>query len=84
MLEMTKVLNIDIIELETKCNATVMKSKLFSKNIFQFFIYIPDRITVTTDDEGENAAGPSGVRQGVVAHSNLLAQVIQFGTLLVK
>ena len=40
MLEMTEVLNMDTIELETKCNATVMKSKLFSKNIFQFFIYI--------------------------------------------
>ena len=40
MLEMTKELNVDIIELETRCNATVMKSKLLFKNILQFFIYI--------------------------------------------
>lgn len=47
-----------------------LKRELLFKNLFQFitYIYIPDRITVTTDDEDDNSAGPSGVRQGNVAH----------------
>lgn len=56
----------------------LLKRELLFKNLFQFitYIYIPDRITVTTDDEDDNSAGPSGVRQGNVAHWNLLAKVI--------
>ena len=48
------------------------------------YIYIPDRITVASDDEDGNSDGASGVSKGNVAYSNLLAKVIQVGTLVIK
>ena len=52
----------------------LLKRELLFKNLFQFitYIHIPDHITVTTDDEDDNSAGPSGVRQG-----NVVIHVIQ-------
>ena len=57
----------------------LLKRELLFKNLFQFitYIHIPDHITVTTDDEDDNSAGPSGVRQG-----NVVIHVIEMETLI--
>lgn len=78
-----------LIELESSTVAMLLTRELLLnfKNLLNSiitYIHIPDRITVTTDDEDDNSAGPSGVRQGNVAHSNLLPKVIQVCTLFMK
>jgi len=59
----------------------LLKRELLFKNLFQFitYIHIPDHITVTTDDEDDNSAGPSGVRQG-----NVVIHVIEMENLNIR